>query len=237
MPVSILQQAENLVVSSGANNVTLPGPTTAGSFIAAWILQGTGLTRTFSLAGFTEQRNQEATATRSMKLRYKQNESAGVTVYTVNVGSGLTATFSVVIYELAGVDPTTPFASDLGQRETAATSHTIASAGQNIDAGDLWLGAAMCDASASWGALTFSTVTVDYTTAINSASRVNASWLPGSSQVGFTGPFSVGTSRATFSIGAVIKAAAAAGGGPFPHHLRRALAGGMCHGGARGGLI
>jgi hypothetical protein len=148
-----------------------------------------------------------------MKLRYIV-ESGTPTTYTVTVGGGLTATYSVVGYELSGMDTGSLFVAAAGQQEAASTSHTINVAGQDIGADDVWLGAAMVDsANASWGALTFATVTQDYTAVVGSASRVNASYVPGSSVSGFTGPFTVGTSRSTFSIGAVLRGTTAAAGG------------------------
>ena len=212
MPGAIVQRAENIVITSGTNTITFGSAVTAGNVVVLFILQNTALTRTFVSTGFTEQVAQDATVVRSMKLRYIV-ESGTPTTYTVTVAGGLTATYSVVGYELSGMDTGSLFVAAAGQQEAASTSHTINAAGQNIGDDDVWLGAAMVDsANASWGALTFATVTQDYTAVVGSASRVNASYVPGSAVSGFTGPFTVGTSRSTFSIGAVLRGAVAAGG-------------------------
>jgi hypothetical protein len=213
MPVSKLQAADQVTVSSNTGGATLGAGTTAGSTMVIVIVSSSAA-RTYTIPGFTQDLQFDGSSRRIVFFS-KLNESAGVTAYTATVGGSLTSTFSTTVYEIAGGDAATVWdVLPVGQTEAAGTSHNVfASPGIDIGADELLIAAASADLTANWGTLTYSSVTIDGSATVSSASRFTASWAPGSLQSSYRGAYSHTTSRAVLSVGGVLKAAAGGGGG------------------------
>jgi hypothetical protein len=163
-------------------------------------------------------------------------ENTGNTNYPItinnNLGAASTGVGVVQGWELAGCDSATPTASGTGT-QTTTTSPRMLDTGLDIAGGGIMIG----------GISTQGSVTVDaWTTPSNFISAYQSVSAPGRSVffgqsltagTAVQGVATVTTGRAVWGLAATW-IEAAAGGGPFPHFIRRRMFGGMTF--PRGGI-
>jgi hypothetical protein len=156
-------------------------------------------------------------------------ENTGNTNYPItinnNLGAASTGVGVVPGWELAGCDSATPTASGTGT-QTTTTSPRMLDTGLDIAGGGIMIG----------GISTQGSVTVDaWTTPSNFISAYQSVSAPGRSVffgqsltagTAVQGVATVTTGRAVWGLAATW-IEAAAGGGPFPHFIRRRMFGGM----------
>jgi hypothetical protein len=156
-------------------------------------------------------------------------ENTGNTNYPItinnNLGAASTGVGVVQGWELAGCDSATPTASGTGT-QTTTTSPRMLDTGLDIAGGGIMIG----------GISTQGSVTVDaWTTPSNFISAYQSVSAPGRSVffgqsltagTAVQGVATVTTGRAVWGLAATW-IEAAAGGGPFPHFIRRRMFGGM----------
>ena len=164
-----------------------------------------------------------------------QHTGAATDTYTITISGGLTSTGGIVAYELSGVDVGgSPRGGSATQNLATTTSwNLIASPGVDLTSGDIIIGAAGADA-VSWGTLT--TPSGFDTDQSSTTAPWTSTWIGDrtASGTGITGAASNTTSRPIYTGYQIYKQEPAAGGGPFPHFIRRRLRGGLF--GMRGGL-
>lgn len=162
-----------------------------------------------------------ATNTRICEIWLANNVAAGTTIITVTPSAS--ATLRIFAEEVADIDDTVPL-DQTGTNEEAAgvTAHYSAASGSIDTAADV-----ICYSvgihNASAGTLTQGTGWTQLygTTPYHAQYRVSAGALTDE-----RGAWTSGTARQ--SVGAIASfKGAAAGGGPFPHHARRQMTGGM----------
>jgi hypothetical protein len=241
MPISVVQTAFNQITTLGTNwDATFSSAVTPGNVVVVIARLGTNNRTmgapTYQGGGgtFASVVSNNPTLLGGLAMWSKTENSSGVTVYRIAIASSLTAVGSITAYELSGADSATATASGTGTQATITTSPQMLDAGLDIASGGIMIGGISTQTNASWGTLA-DPASFTRTLGVNSGTG-QASHFIGfrtTSGTAVQGTATTGTARAIYGIAATW-IEAAAGGGPFPHFIRRRMFGGMTF--PRGGI-
>ena len=237
MAVSVVQELELVVpTATGTWNFAFGSAVTSGNVVVIAARMGTNnrvpTTPTGGGGTFALIQSIGGVALGNMRM-WSVLENTGNTTYPItinnNLGAASTGVGVVQGWELAGCDSATPTASGTGTQATT-TSPRMLDTGLDIASGGIMIGGISTQGSLSVGAWTTPT---NFTLAYQSvaASVLFAQSLTAGTAV--QGVATMTTGRAVWGLAATW-VEAAAGGGPFPHFIRRRMFGGMTF--PRGGI-
>ena len=241
MAVSVVQDNEFIVpTATGTWDFAFLSAVTPGNVVVIAARMGTNnrvpTTPTGGGGTFALIQSIGGTALGNLRLWSALEGNAGNTTYPItinnNLGAGSTGVGVVQGWELAGCDGATPTASGTGTQATT-TSPRMLDTGINVASGGIMIGAISTQGTLQVGAWTTPS---NFTSAYQSTSVPGQSVFFGHSLTAGTavqGVATVTTSRAVWGLAATW-IEAAAGGGPFPHFIRRRMFGGMTF--PRGGI-
>lgn len=242
MAVSVVQDNEFIVpTATGTWDFAFLSAVTPGNVVVIAARMGTNnrvpTTPTGGGGTFALIQSIGGTALGNLRLWSALEGNTGNTTYPItinnNLGAGSTGVGVVQGWELAGCDGATPTASGTGTQATT-TSPRMLDTGINVASGGIMIGGISTQTNASWGTLA-DPASFTRTLGVNSGTG-QASHFIGfrtTSGTAVQGTATTGTARAIYGIAATW-IEAAAGGGPFPHFIRRRMFGGMTF--PRGGI-
>ena len=241
MPIAVVQTAVNPQTTLSANwDATFPSAVTPGNVVVVIARLGTANrtmgapTYTGGGGTFSSVVSNNPTLLGGLAMWSKIEDTSGVLVYRISIGSSLTAVGVQVALELSGCDGATASASGTGTQGTNTTSPRMLDTGLDIPSGGIMIGGISTQTAASWGTLTNPASFALSSAAVSGTGQ--ASHFIGhrtTSGTAVQGTATTGTARAIYGIAATW-IEAAAGGGPFPHFIRRRMFGGMTF--PRGGI-
>jgi hypothetical protein len=241
MAVSVVQDNEFLVpTATGTWDFAFLSAVTPGNVVVIAARLGTNnrvpTTPTGGGGTFALIQSIGGTSLGNLRLWSVLESNSGNTNYPItinnNLGAASTGVGVVQGWELAGCDSATPTASGTGTQATT-TSPRMLDTGLDIASGGIMIGGISTQGSLSVGTWTTPN---NFTSAYQSVSVPGASVLFAQSLTAGTavqGVATVTTGRAVWGLAATW-IEAAAGGGPFPHFIRRRMFGGMTF--PRGGI-
>jgi hypothetical protein len=161
MPVSVVQTAVNQITTLSTNwDATFASAVTPGNVVVVIARLGTN-TRTMGAPTYTGGGGTFAavvsnnpTSLGGLAMWSKIEETSGVLVYRISIGSSLTAVGVQVALELSGCDGATASVSGTGTQGTTTTSPQMLDTGLDISSGGIMIGGISTQANASWGTLT-----------------------------------------------------------------------------------
>ena len=241
MPISVVQTAVNQITTLGTNwDVTFSNAVTPGNVVVVIARLGTNSrtmgapTYTGGGGTFASVVSNNATALGGLAMWSKAENSSGVTAYRIAIASSLTAVGSITAYELSGADSATATASGTGVQATNTTSPQMLDTGLDIASGGIMIGGISTQTNASWGTLA-DPASFTRTLGVSSGTGQLSHFIGfrTASGTAIQGTATTGTARTIYGIAATW-IEAPAGGGPFPHFIRRRMFGGMTFN--RGGI-
>jgi hypothetical protein len=161
MPISVVQTALNTQTTLSANwDATFPVAVTPGNVVVVVARLGTN-NRTMGAPTYTggggtfgSVVSNNPTLLGGLAMWSKIEDTSGVLVYRISIGSSLTAVGVQVALELSGLDGATASASGTGTQGTTTTSPQMLDTGLDIASGGIMIGGISTQANASWGTLT-----------------------------------------------------------------------------------
>jgi hypothetical protein len=242
MPIAVVQTGGPNQITSAGNSwdVTFSSAVTAGNVVVVIARIGTASrtmgTPTGGGGTFASVVSNNATSWGGLAMWSKIEPNSGVTVYNITIASSLNAVGSVTAYELSGADSATATASGTGVQATATTSPRMLDTGIDIPTGGIMIGGISTSpaTNVSWGTLA-DPASFTRTLGVNTGTG-QASHFIGfrtASGTAIQGTAITTTARTIYGIAATW-IEAPAGGGPFPHFIRRRMFGGMTF--PRGGI-
>ena len=241
MAVSVVQDNEFIVpTATGTWDFAFLSAVTPGNVVVVIARLGTANrtmgapTYTGGGGTFSSVVSNNPTLLGGLAMWSKIEDTSGVLVYRISIGSSLTAVGVQVALELSGCDGATASASGTGTQGTATTSPRMLDTGLDIASGGIMIGGISTQTAASWGTLTNPASFALSSAAVSGTGQ--ASHFIGhrtTSGTAVQGTATTGTARAIYGIAATW-IEAAAGGGPSPHFIRRRMFGGMTF--PRGGI-
>jgi hypothetical protein len=161
MPIAVVQTAVNPQTTLSANwDVTFPVAVTPGNVVVVVARLGTANrtmgapTYTGGGGTFASVVSNNPTLLGGLAMWSKIEETSGVLVYRISIGSSLTAVGVQVALELSGCDGATASASGTGTQGTNTTSPRMLDTGLDIASGGIMIGGISTQPNASWGTLT-----------------------------------------------------------------------------------
>jgi hypothetical protein len=234
MPIAVVQTAVNPQTTLSANwDATFSSAVTPGNVVVVVARLGTNNRTmgapTYQLGGgtFGSVVSNNPTLLGGLAMWAKIEDTSGVLVYRISIGSSLTAVGAQVAIELSGCDGATASASGTGTQATNTTSPRMLDTGLDIASGGIMIGGISTQGSASWGTLTNPASFALSSAAVSGTGQV--SHFIGhrtTSGTAIQGTATTTTARAIYGVAATW-IEAPAGGGPFPHFIRRRMFGGM----------
>jgi len=241
MAVSVVQDNEFIVpTATGTWDFAFLSAVTPGNVVVIAARMGTNnrvpTTPTGGGGTFALIQSIGVAALGNLRLWSVLESNTGNTTYPItinnNLGAGSTGVGVVQGWELAGCDSATPTASGTGTQATT-TSPRMLDTGLDIASGGIMIGGISTQGDLSVSGWTTPS---NFTSAYQSVSAPGRSVFFGHSLTAGTavqGVATVNTGRAVWGLAATW-IEAAAGGGPFPHFIRRRMFGGMTF--PRGGI-
>ena len=217
MPIAVVQTAVNPQTTLSTNwDATFPSPVTPGNVVVVIARLGTN-TRTMGAPTYTggggtfsSVVSNNPTLLGGLAMWSKIEDTSGVLVYRISIGSSLTAVGVQVALELSGCDSATPTASGTGTQATT-TSPRMLDTGLDIASGGIMVGSISTQGDLSVGAWTTPS---NFISAYQSVSAPGRSIFFGHSLTAGTaiqGVATVATGRAVWGLAATWIEAAAAG--------------------------
>jgi len=161
MPIAVVQTAVNPQTTLSANwDATFPNAVTPGNVVVVVARLGTNNRTmgapTYQGGGgtFGSVVSNNPTLLGGLAMWARAEDTPGVFVYRIAIGSSLTAVGVQVALELSGLDGATPSASGTGTQGTNSTSPRMLDTGLDIASGGIMIGGISTQTNALWGTLT-----------------------------------------------------------------------------------
>jgi hypothetical protein len=243
MPISVVQTGAPTQVTTLNNqwDVAFASAVTPGNVVVVIARLGTN-NRTMGAPTYTGGGGTFASVVSNNPTQFgglamwaKAEAMSDITQYRITIASSLTAVGVAVPIELAGCNSATASASGTSTQSTTTTSPRMLDTGLDIASGGIMIGAISTQTSAqSWGTLTAPGSFDQISAAITGTGQISHYFgRRTTSGTAIQGTAITTTARTIYGIAATW-IEAPAGGGPFPHFIRRRMFGGMTF--PRGGI-